>query len=188
MAAATELDAESLAEIARLVGESMPPELAKDPAPLTLTETFEVWRLIGVQGQHDIEHSSVAENVFHHQLVRSGRAVGFARSRRLPGADAWEVIQVFDSPFAALVEEAIAEVDKQVATDDRVRLLIVPEYHAAAFWLTGANLQRCYVIACPPTWRAFQSGRLMDATAFLEILQSEVPIVGILPDAGPRAK
>ena len=179
----------SLEKIARLVGESMPPELAEDPAPLTLMETFEVWRLIGVQGQHDIEHSSVAENVFHHQLVRSGRAVGFARSRRLPGADAWEVIQVFDSPFAALVEEAIAGVDQQVATDDRVRLLMVDEYHAAAFWLIGANSQhRCYVIACPPTWRAFQSGRLMDATAFLEILESEVAIVGILPDAGPRAK
>jgi hypothetical protein len=121
-----------------------------DPASVhfELAETLEVWRLRAgaaddfVLTREDLLTLGRPTGAYHHQITAGGgaggrgAAVAFARSWPL-GADQteWSVRDLFFSPLAARVDEALGRADEQVVGDAVARLLSLPEYRIEALWL-----------------------------------------------------
>ena len=176
MAHATEFDQGVLHQIANGVARSLPIGFRQYAGQLQLAETFEVWTLETPLGAtEDMNRETRATDTYHHQIVVKGRrwAVGFARSRRSSeGHATWEVTQIFDSPVARQIDEAIAKVDQLVTTDALARLVLAPEFQLGAFWFLEAGKDPCYVVYCP--------GDLFEGADFLRRLKQEKPILGLL--------
>ena len=108
---------------------------------LNLGESFQVWTLIkgftNEVANGNLELSSLAREsgVWHHQIRSNEIAGGFARSQALgPTADSWSLRELFSSPLAESIDEAIAWVDENIPDEVEVRLLSVPFQQVEAFW------------------------------------------------------
>jgi hypothetical protein len=184
MAHATEFDQSVLNQIAKGVASSLPIGFVRYNGHLQLGESLEVWALsTPLSATEEMSRAAVFTETYHHQIFLKGRtlAVGFARSRRNADHDAtWEVTQVFESPLAQHIDEAITRVDRLVSANVLARLILAPEFQLTAFWFLEPGKDPCYIVHCPEKLILLKTGDLLEGADFLRLLKRQKPIVGLL--------
>ena len=182
--------------IATQVG-SVFPHVVSDRALLRkkseLTETFPVWALRAEDlFNRDDPLSKLARPTgdWHTQLRIGGKALGFALTSPVgPKPEDWRLGAIFESPIAALIDEAISWVDENVPDapdpelDPVVRLLDLPNYRIIALWLVNPRRPADVVVARLPTNpRVLETGRLYPEAEFLAGVRGEEFVFGIRPN------
>lgn len=163
------------------------------PGGLNLGETFEVWKLIPdalveiADGNREIEALTRRAGLWHHQIRRNGKAIGFARSKPY-GADAksWSVRDIFISEMATKIDEAITYVDKYVVEEVEARLLSIPIQQVEAFWFVSdvqdnSWSNKVLIISTSDRIREFESLKEMSSEDFLAALVTEKRGMGVRP-------
>jgi hypothetical protein len=151
---------------------------------LELTESFAVW-ILGAdpdtKPSMDLSQLARQTGRWHHQIKIDGKPEAFARSMPLgPRAADWSVRQLFTSPIAERLDEAIDWVYHNVQEGDPlVRLLVVRAWHLHAFWLVEDENSRILVVDAPSSYTKLQYGKLYTSREFLETLAQEQHIIGI---------
>jgi hypothetical protein len=164
MAILEPLQQNDLNQIAELIAERLPEELAQE---LDITETFEVWSLVNPSAT-DLKGATRPTGACHHQLFAGDQPVGFARSRRY--ATGWDV-SVFQSPLAAKIEQALQRIDAHFSADITIRLLVAEKYRVYALWLVGTpgTPDRLLVLESPDGFEDLIKERgMLDVAHFLQ--------------------
>lgn len=205
MAHATNIDDRALNAIVqqagRLIGALTDSNLLA-LSPIELRETFDVWMLrldtIAYGAAYNIELTKLATDIgrYHHQITFAGLAEAFARSS-LPvtpqGSPTLE--ELFVSPLAKRIDEAIEWIDQTVTDDPLVRLLVVPSHYLSALWLaysTGPSRVLIVDVGGAPSidfehiLNGLKANQLHDSSAFLQALSNTLPALGVCP--GLRSK
>ncbi len=121
-------------------------------AQFEIAESLEVWRLGAgaldtfALSQVDLVTLGRPTGTYHHQIkatAASGSektAVAFANSWPLgPELADWSVRDLFFSPLAAQIDEAIGRADDLLPEDAVTRLLSLPEYKIEALWFISSS-------------------------------------------------
>ena len=171
---------------------------------IELRETFEVWMLgfdtIGYGAAHNVYLKVLARNLgrYHHQIMFGGIAEAFARSSVSttdPGLPTLE--ELFVSPLAQKIDQAIEWVDQWVSGDPLVHLLFIPAYYLHAFWLIDANESSELLIvdvagASPTDYETILSGlqaeKLYTDSIFLQALAKTAPAMGVYPGGAQHGR
>lgn len=115
--------------------------LSNEQPPVNLGETFEVWSLPPDALEEiakGVDLSAVARQtgIWHHQIRSNNEARSFARSKPLGAtADSWSLRELFVSPLAEHMSQAIDWVEASVPANIEVRYLNLPHHQVDAFWL-----------------------------------------------------
>jgi len=114
-------------------------------ASYTIAESFEVWTFAaGMTKEYDAGNRQLStlvrpSGVWHHQLKIDGSPKGFARSKPLgPNPQDWSLREIFWSPLAKSIDEAIDWIDDKVPDGVEARMLSVPFQQTEAFWFVAA--------------------------------------------------
>jgi hypothetical protein len=187
---------EVLDTIARQVGEHVYEVTDELPGSATaeLTETLSVWRLEvdrirGSTGDDaDLSQFATPTGRWHHQVRIDGRATVFARSAPLDDEPAsWRLRELFASPIAEELDQAIDWVDAHVVDDCLVHLLVVPEYQLHALWLYFEDRAQSQVLVFDaPEEYGIAAPQLYESDQFLEFLRLVVPVMAVLEEDADR--
>jgi hypothetical protein len=113
-----------------------------------IAESLQIWKLAAnvldefALSQGDLVTLARPTGGYHHQVKATAAspgspttAVAFANSWQTgSGPTDWSVRDVFFSPLAAKIDEAIASADNLVPEEADTRLLSLPEYQLEAIW------------------------------------------------------
>jgi len=181
---------EILAVIAEQLGthisQLVSPDLL-DRGSVEIMESFPIWTLgldsVGAAFESGVDIQELASPTgrWHHQIRLGDSVTAFARSMPLgPSPNDWSVREVFASPIAAKIDNAIEWVDKISNYDPLVRLLIVPAYNTHAFWLTDNDYHSTIIIIDSP-YSNYDNNQYhaMSSKEFIEYLFNREHIIGI---------
>lgn len=153
-------------------------------AELGLGETFDVWVLEAdavIRSTDDLRELANPTGRLHHQVFINGVIETFARSIPLGATpDSWQVVEVFKSPLARKIDEAIRQVDDlYIDGDPLTRLLVVPAYQVNAFWLLNhESVEKVFVLDRPEKFTNLPTNQLLSYKEFLDALRKEQHIIG----------
>jgi hypothetical protein len=179
---------ESLERLIQQIGEQLlhvaPPDLL-NAGPIELRESFEVWALgldalgHGVHSKRQIRQLARPVDRWHHQLAFGGRVAAFARSSSSPSTGRHQLEELFISPLAQRIDDAIGWIDENAAAEEHARLLTAPACHMHAFWLEDDELKsRLLLIDAPGSPQPrFQ---IHDESEFLRDLSLATTPAGVL--------
>lgn len=114
--------------------------------PFEMGETFEIWQLKAdverqlAETREDLLTLTRQSGAWHHQVIATveggqKKAVAFAQSRASgQGGDEWSVRDLYFSPLAARIDQAITLADEWVDDEAVARLLSLPEFKIEALW------------------------------------------------------
>lgn len=175
--------------IAKQIGMLLPrifdPELLSQ-AEVKLRETFEVWVLEAdavIQSTDDLSLLARPIGRWHHQVSIDSEVKSFARSTPLGATpESWRVVEVFQSPLAEKIDDALRRIDDLKLGDEWLaRLLVVPAYQVHAFWLLNSeDVEKIFVIDHPAQFTHLLTDRLLSYDEFLVALRREQHIIGRL--------
>lgn len=149
---------------------------------LELTASMEVWGLglsALAEANKSLESLVFRTGSWHHQISHSGVAKEFARTEPGATADGWTVQDLTTSPIAAQIDAALDWVDRNVRTDPRVRLLVVPAYYLHALWLQDAGQDQILIADRPDQYRQILYENLYPSTDFVQLLAGLPPVSGL---------
>jgi hypothetical protein len=156
---------------------------------LELGTTLSVWMLglaATTERHNRLETVATRTSLWHHQLWHAGTATKFARSRPFGHqAEDWKVQAVTTSKIAEKIEHALAWVDKHVAGDPLVRLLIIPAYYLHALWLVTADSDQILIADRPKQYATLELDHLYSFSEFLAHLSLNRPRE-VFPKFDPR--
>jgi hypothetical protein len=113
---------------------------------------------------------------WHHQLRTGGVATHTALSMKPGFGPTHEVEQVFATPLAGKIDDAIAWLDKNVTGRGTVRLLVIPAYLTHALLLVRPDGPLEVVLADQPAqYTRLQPEMLYPLAEFLKLLSKETP-------------
>jgi hypothetical protein len=183
MAHTDSLDSKVLDTVAGQIGERLV-VFRPTSVGVTVHESFQLWLLlepnVAAWAGRDLLALARKSDRWHHQLHEGGSVFGFARSAQDKDG-LWRLHELFETPIAQTIDQAITVVDAQAQTDDSVvRLLFAPAYHLYALWLIneGQPISSVIVADAPSQFDLPRNVRL-DSARFLSQIASREPIVGI---------
>jgi hypothetical protein len=192
MATAPLLGPDILAAIASQLAERLTEagqEAVSANRPLEIGESFPIW-MLGMASTADPEfafQSAMPTGYWHHQIRHAGEAREFAKSRPLgPNARDWRVEEIVTSPMAALVDAAIAVLDREVPGDEQIRILDIPAYFVRVFWIGDGKDSRMLLVQKPESVVGLEYGQVYGGYDFLQRLSRNPFVIGVPPDARPR--
>jgi hypothetical protein len=152
---------------------------------VTVHETFQLWLLppgsLATPQPPDLLQIAVRSKRWHHQLHDNNSVFGFARSNQEPNGQ-WMLHELFDTPIAAEIDEAISVVDQpMVFGDPLIRLVFAPAYQLYALWLIDApvaNTSRA-VVASVPSQFSLPRFQVVPSQMLLQSLSIQEPIAGV---------
>lgn len=189
MAHADPFPVDALPSIAAAVGRRLTvlPGVPGDINLVQLAETFALWTLRAetldsdYDATPDLERVASVTDRWHHQVRGEAGAFAFARSVRAgEHRNEWQVAEVFVSPLARRVDDAIDWIDAHISQDPVARLLVVPTLQVHAFWLHGDGTEQLVVVDAPAA-AELESRRSYDPRTFLSICRAAPRIVGVKP-------
>lgn len=178
-------------------GVDSPQPLGPSPGPqsgYTLAEGFEVWTFTpGMTDEYEDGNRHLSDlvrpsGIWHHQIRINGSPECFARSKPLGStAQSWSVREVFRSPLAKDVDEAIDWIDSHVPDEVEARLLSVPFQQTEAFWfVTKPNStladewnDKLLILMAPRRFSQLKPGTLVNSSTFLEAMAGPKPGEGL---------
>jgi hypothetical protein len=171
----------TLRYLAGRVSEKLSPQSAavlSQSGSVEIAETFEIWflgRTATARPYAPLSQIAHRTGTWHHQIRHNGHAQEYAVSRPYgPGARDWEVKAVMLSDLAPQIDDAIAWIDgREIDGDPLVRLLVLPAYHATAFWLEGGKEDRILLVTRPDWFQHLQKEQLYGKREFLTSLALE---------------
>ncbi len=105
---------------------------------LDMGETFELWRLTPAavdkfsQEGGDLRSLATRTGRWHHQIKLDGGVAAFARSGNQKGG--WIVDEIYVTPLAETLDQAIERADALFSQDAIAVLLTAPAYQVEALW------------------------------------------------------
>jgi len=177
-------------------GDLPQPTPPSDATPLSYTigESFEVWTFArGMtkeyeSGNRDLSALVRRSGIWHHQLKVNGAPTGFARSKPLgPTPESWSVREIFWSPLAKRIDEAIDWIDDNVPEGVEARLLSAPFQQTEAFWfvtkpnspLAGKWNDKLWIVVTSKRLPELKSGMLVNSSTFLQAMAGPKPGEGL---------
>ena len=158
---------ESLQRLIQQIGEQLRHVASPDllnAGPIELRESFEVWALgldalgHGAHSKRQIRQLARPVDRWHHQLAFGGRAAAFARSSSSPLTGEHQLEELFISPLAQAIDEAIGWLDENAMAEDHVRLLTVPACHLHVFWLESNEMKSRLMVIDAAVLRSEERG------------------------------
>ena len=194
MPAFKQLPDDVLDSITKKVGDRLsrilPATLGSDTS-IRLHETIDIWTLDNdalIQPTDDLIRLAKRTGRWHHQIKVNNVPQAYAQS--LPqGADpdTWLVVGVFSSDLAKKIDEVVDFIDhndlinKRIAADAIVRLLVIPTYYLHAFWLLDDKNQIIVIIEALSENERLPSKRVfLSSSEFLSELRSIRPAQGLI--------
>jgi hypothetical protein len=156
------------------------PAAAAAPAASSLGESLNICTLTVEQVLHppaDLAAIAKPSGMWHHQVHTGGVATHTARTHVSGlGGGGHEVTQVFETPIARKIDDAIAWLDTQLGdTPATVRLLIAPAYYLHALLVIRGNDYSAVVADQPATYTQLKIKTLYPLKDFVAKLALENP-------------
>ena len=160
-------------------GPFLPKNAAVPAEPDEIGESFAICQLDLAQVKKppkNLSKLATPSGFWHHQLRTAGVATHTAVSTKQGFGDGHEVQQMFASPVAAKIDEAVAWVDRNITGKATVRLLIAPAYFLHALLVLADDGSMSAVLADQPTgYTQLQTERQYPFAEFLKLLAKEKP-------------
>jgi hypothetical protein len=160
-------------------GPFLPKNVAAPAEPDEIGESFAVCQLDVSQVRKppkDLSKLTTPSGFWHHQLRTAGVATHTAVSTKQGFGDGHEVQQMFASPVAAKIDEAVAWVDKNVTGKATVRLLVAPAYYVHALLVIADDGSMSAVLADQPAgFTQLELEKRYPLAEFLKLLAKEKP-------------
>ena len=175
-----------------------PPPDATPPS-YTIGESFEVWTFArGMTKEYDAGNRDLSalcrpSGIWHHQLKVDQVPKGFARSKPLgPTAESWSVREIFWSPLAKRIDEAIDWIDGHAPEEVEARLLSAPFQQTEAFWfvtkpdspLAGQWNDKLWIVVASNRLPEIRPETLVNSSTFLQAMAGPKPGEGLTRKRG----
>jgi hypothetical protein len=184
MAHCDPIESSALHRIAKQVGDRLS-TFRPESGIVTLHESLQLWLLPpGAMNRAETRDADLAEyavksNRWHHQLHDGLNVFGFARSTSERNQN-WILREIFETPIAASIDDAITTVDKQVCTGDPlVRLVYAPAFQLYALWLVEEGKNTRVAVAHAPAQFSLPRNEVFNSSVLVRLLRNEEPIVGV---------
>lgn len=120
---------------------------------------------------------------WHHQICSGDHAAAFARSVESEQFESGAaVVELFISPLAAKIADALLAVTSTSHGDDEHRLLLVPAYHLSAIWTVRDDAGSIFVADAPDTVSELKVGGTYSEGMFVDALRHGSATAGLLFD------